>query len=242
MKKRAFLIVFIMMLLLTACVIEKSNIEDSNLLKVKVERVIDGDTIVVKVDGKEEKVRFLLIDTPELNHKDFNGPQPFAVEAKQFLSELIEGKSIELEMGISERDKYGRLLAWVFFEGKSVQELLLKNGYARVAYVYSPNVKYVDEYRVIQEEAQKKAVGIWSIENYATDKGFVLENQNGAPNEKPLLSQPPNDSCHIKGNINSKGEKIYHMPGGRYYEQTKPEVWFCSEEEAQQNGFRKPKQ
>jgi micrococcal nuclease len=188
----------------------------------QVVKVIDGDTIKVSINGNEENIRFLLIDTPETVHP--NKPvQPYGPEASAFVKNLIEGKKVRLELDVSERDKYGRILAYVYTsDGKMINELLLLEGLARVAYVYAPNTKYVDRFYAIQKQAQKQGKGIWSIEDY---------------NKQEQKS----DGCLIKGNINSKGEKIYHLPGGRYYDQTKAEKMFCNEKDAVKAGFRKSK-
>lgn len=213
----------------------------SNLIQAPVVSVVDGDTIKVKIGQNTETVRFLLVDTPETSHPQL-GKQPFGEEAKEFVKELLEGKTVELEKDVSERDKYGRLLMYVYINGKSVQEELLKNGLARVAYVYAPNTKYIDQYYEIQKEAQQKAIGIWSVENYATDKGF---NPDAFEDKHPdkVENKTASDDCDIKGNINSKGEKIYHMPGQQFYDRTeidesKGEKYFCSREEAEAHGFR----
>ncbi|WP_218672176.1 thermonuclease family protein [Marinilactibacillus piezotolerans] len=235
---------------------ESSTIEGAKTYDVI--RVVDGDTIKVNINGKEESVRFLLVDTPETVHPD-KPVQPFGKEASQFVKERLSGKQVQLELDISERDKYGRLLMYVYDEeGNSIQEALLKRGLARVAYIYNPNVKYVDRYQAIQREAQEKAVGIWSIENYVTDSGFVTEAETAENDSQPSDSETseaeeqaeaPAQSTggKIKGNISSSGEKIYHIPGGRYYDQTKidperGEQYFDTEEAAQAAGYRKSKQ
>lgn len=229
-------IFLIVAILITGC---SSGVSTNNFTSVEVIKVTDGDTIKVDLHGQEENVRFLLVDTPEMNEK--GGPQPFAVEAKAFVADLVDGRSVELEIGLSERDKYGRLLAYVYVDSQNIQSLLLERGLARVAYIYPPNTKYVDDYRDIQKKAQQKAVGIWSIENYATDDGFESHSvvNDGKEGKKTSSSREEISSdCKIKGNINSKGEKIYHMPDGQYYEQTHAEQWFCSEKDAQAAGFR----
>lgn len=223
---------------------------DINTIDAKVESVVDGDTIKVYINGQVESVRFLLVDTPETNHPRL-GKQPFGDEAKEFTRKMVEGKTVQLEKDVSERDKYGRLLYYVYVDGKSVQEELLRNGLARVAYVYVPNTKYVDRYYEIQKEAQQKGVGIWSIENYAQEDGFHKEvveednllNLNGSENVNNETTSGFSGDCNIKGNISSSGEKIYHMPGQQYYDRTKidpskGEKYFCSREEAEKAGFR----
>lgn len=211
-----------------------------NTFKAKIVKVIDGDTAKIELpNGQVETVRLLLIDTPETVHptKDV---QPFGPEASQFSKNLMpSGSTVEVELGISERDKYGRLLAYFYVDGKMVNELLLEKGLARVAYVYAPNTKYLDEFEAIQKKAQQKEVGIWSIENYVTSRGFTeTESEHTEKNTATTKS----GSCTkptIKGNINSDGEKIYHIPSGQYYGITKAEKMFCTEKEAQAAGFRK---
>lgn len=218
--------------------LHKTNLPEENpsTISASIVRVVDGDTIKIKLDNsKEETVRLLLVDTPESVHPT-KPIQPFAIEASNFVKKLLPvGKDVEIELGTNERDKYGRLLAYLYADEKMVNQLLLEKGYARVAYVFAPNTKYIDEFRDIQEEAQLNEIGIWSIENYATSTGF--EEKKLTENESPIACTNP----EIKGNINSKGEKIYHVPGGQHYEQTKPEKLFCTEKDALMAGFRKTK-
>ncbi|MFE0560582.1 thermonuclease family protein [Paenibacillus sp. NPDC058910] len=231
--------------------------DDLNLPRVAVELVkaVDGDTISVMFEGKKENVRMLLVDTPETSHPKL-GVQPFGPEAKAFTKDLVEqADQLELEFDIGpNRDKYSRLLAYVYADGKMVQESLLEEGLARVAYIYPPNTRYVDKFDDLQRISRDKALGIWSVENYAQEDGFHPEEQDDANNKNnssvngTAATQAPKENsqkskqgCDIKGNINSKGEKIYHTPESPYYERTKQEQWFCSEAEAVQAGFRAPK-
>ncbi|MEK3966268.1 MULTISPECIES: thermonuclease family protein [Paenibacillus] len=155
----------------------KQNIEPASLMssaetiEVQVISVTDGDTFTVKLqDGTSEKVRLILIDTPETKHPS-KPVQPFGLEASAYTAEILTGKTVKLEYDVSERDKYGRILAYAYVGDKMVNEMLLEKGLARVA-VYQPDVKYVDQFREIQKKAQSAKLGIWSIEDYATDKGY----------------------------------------------------------------------
>lgn len=222
---------------------KKSQLQDiqsekTPIFKAKVVKVIDGDTIDIEYQKKKERVRFILVDTPETKKKG-TPVQPFGMESFKFTSKLLlEGSEVEIELDVQERDTYKRLLGYVYINGISVQEELLKNGLARVA-VFPPNVKHIDKYREIQKNAQEKAIGIWSIENYVTDTKFdhnVINNQNTKEMNEEVVNK---NICTIKGNINSKGEKIYHLPSGQFYNQTIAEQLFCSEEEARKSGFRK---
>ncbi|MED1862965.1 thermonuclease family protein [Fictibacillus nanhaiensis] len=233
LKKKLLVSIISIVFLMSGCSYLTSN--DEQRIPVEVEKVVDGDTIKVRVDGKLETLRFLLVDTPESVHPS-KPIQPFSKEASKHTGKMLEDADVELELGIGERDKYGRLLAYVYADGQSVQESLLKNGLARVAYVFEPNTKYVDHYESIQEQAQKDGVGIWSIENYVQEEGYVSGDVEKTDN------QAKNEECTIKGNISSSGDKIYHLESGRYYKVTKPEIWFCSEKEAMDSGFRKSKQ
>jgi micrococcal nuclease len=180
---------------------QSKAVTGSALISAKVLEVIDGDTIKVSINGKEETVRMLLVDTPETKHPQL-GEQPFGKEASNFTKQLLSGKTVQLEQDVNNGpDKYGRLLYYVYLDGKSVQEQLLEKGLARVAYVYVPNVKYVDKYREIQAKAQQAGVGIWSIENYAQEDGFHSEvvkkngpgpdqKTTGAKSPQPVKSQP----------------------------------------------------
>ncbi|CAN7174885.1 thermonuclease family protein [Paenibacillus sp. LjRoot153] len=156
----------------------KGTANDSAMNKqipAKVVRVVDGDTMKVSfTDGgkvKEETIRLLLVDTPE--SVDPEKPvQPFALDASNYAKTMLTGKDVRLELDVSERDKYGRLLCYLYIGDKMFNELLLENGYARVAYIYPPNVKYVDQFREIQKKAQQKGLNIWSVENYAQEDGY----------------------------------------------------------------------
>ncbi|WP_017729326.1 thermonuclease family protein [Halalkalibacterium ligniniphilum] len=212
-------------------------------VKVELNYPSDGDTINVIYNGEPESVRFLLVDSPETSHPRL-GEQPYGQEAKEFTSQLVmNANTLELEFDIGpKRDRYDRLLAYVYADGKMIQEELLKNGLARVAYIFPPNTRYVDQFNALQEKAQQEGIGIWEVENYAQEDGFypeVIEQANGQEDSSHTEAQE--QGCDIKGNINSRGEKIFHTPDSPWYEQTKQEAWFCTEEEAIEAGFRAPK-
>ncbi|UAC49168.1 thermonuclease family protein [Bacillus aquiflavi] len=211
--------------------------ESHSFMKATVINVVDGDTIDVRFeDGKKERVRLILVDTPETKHPK-KPVQPFGPEASDFTKDTLLHQDIKLELDVEERDRYGRILAYVYVNEKMINEMLLEKGLARVA-VFPPNTKYVDQFRAIQEKAQKEERGIWSLENYVTDKGYETdhsEQQNSPSTQTSNSCQSPT----IKGNINSKGEKIYHVPSGDFYDRTIAEEMFCSEDEAVQAGYRK---
>ncbi|MFZ0579041.1 MAG: thermonuclease family protein [Psychrobacillus psychrotolerans] len=207
----------------------------TNQIAVEVVEVIDGDTIKVKYNEDIEKVRYLLIDTPETNHHTL-GKQPFGEEAKQRNKEILKSGNVTIEFDVGNRlDDYGRMLAYVYVDGESVQETLLEEGLARIAYIFPPNTRYLDKFEEASKVAKERSIGIWETDNYVTNRGFnneVLTNNNAE-------EKSTNEQCNIKGNINRQGKKIYHIHSGKYYEQTNPEEWFCTEQDAIQAGFKK---
>lgn len=220
--------------------ISQSHIEGIDAV---VTNVVDGDTIDVRLDdGREERVRLLLVDTPETKHPRL-GKQPFGQEASDYTKEHLNGENILLEMDVSERDRYGRLLAYIWLGEENFNKTLVEKGLARVA-IFPPDIKHLDEFEESQDQAREKGLGIWSIEDYVHDKGYRQEQRQEMKEKTPVDAAKGNkrsEDCAIKGNINSKKEKIYHMPGSRHYEMTKPEEMFCTKEEAEQAGFRAPK-
>ncbi|WP_243385420.1 thermonuclease family protein [Bacillus kexueae] len=213
---------------------ETPQYEQSGRLEAEVIDVVDGDTMKLIVDGNEETVRLLLVDTPETVHPT-KPVQPFGPEASEYAKEMLMNKEVEIELDVNERDKYGRLLVYLYINGQMFNEILLENGLARVAYIYPPNTKYVDRFRDVEKKAKQKGIGIWSIENYVLeDRGFNEDIEHESTSE-----HTSDAACTIKGNISSSGEKIYHPPSSPWYEQTKEEALFCSEDEAIEAGFRK---
>ena len=100
---------------------------------------------------------------------------------------------LTIEFDIGERiDKYGRLLAYVYVDGKSVQKSLLAEGLARVAYVYPPNTRHLTPFEEVQAIAKEKGLGIWSIENYATESGF--KSKPAASGSTPTPSKSSTNS------------------------------------------------
>jgi micrococcal nuclease len=129
-------------------------------------RIVDGDTIRVLVDGVEEPVRYIGIDTPEPNATSVATPEPFAQAATDANARLLAaGGSLRLERDVSDRDRYGRLLrhAWVEDDGRwtLVGLALLAEGFAQVT-TYPPDVKYVDPFLAAQRSAREAGRGLWA--------------------------------------------------------------------------------
>lgn len=198
-----------------------------------VKRVVDGDTIEL-TDGR--KLRYIGIDTPEtVDPRQAVGC--FGREASGENRRLVDGKTVRLEKDISDTDRYGRLLRYVYIDGQMVNDVLVRNGFAYSS-SYPPDVKYQEQFILAQREAQEDKRGLW---------GACADNTTNRPGvPSPEQSPQVNPSCVIKGNISSKEERIYHMPGCGSYDKTvidesMGERWFCTEEEALKAGWRKAK-
>ena len=125
--------------------------------KAKVQRAIDEDTILLE---NGEKVRYIGIDTPETK-PPVKGVEYFGKEAYEANKKLVEGKTVRLEFDVQQRDRYGRLLAYVYLEdGTFVNAWLVENGYAQVS-TYPPNVKYQELFLELQRKAREQNKGLW---------------------------------------------------------------------------------
>ncbi|QQS21393.1 MAG: thermonuclease family protein [Candidatus Moraniibacteriota bacterium] len=124
---------------------------------VQVERVVDGDTVKLS-NGKT--LRYIGIDTPETVDPR-RGAQCFGKEASKRNIELVSGKSVRLEKDVSETDKYGRLLRYVYVGDTFVNEVLVRDGFARAS-AYPPDVAHQDLFREAEREAREARRGLWA--------------------------------------------------------------------------------
>ena len=122
-------------------------------------RAIDGDTIIVDIAGVKERVRLIGVDTPETKHPR-KPVQHFGKEAYNFTWRMAEGKKVRLEFDQNQRDKYKRLLAYVYLEdGTFLNAEIVKQGYGH-AYTKFP-FKYMHEFRQYEREARMRKRGLW---------------------------------------------------------------------------------
>src|SRR5262245_1080343 len=124
-----------------------------------VVRVVDGDTIHVRVDNRIETVRYIGVDTPEVRHPT-RGAEPGGQEASAVNRELVGGKRVRLELDVRPRDRNGRLLAYVWVVGVIVNAELVRRGYAQVMTV-PPNVRYQQLFLDLQRAARQSGRGLW---------------------------------------------------------------------------------
>lgn len=238
--------------------------------------VVDGDTIKINYQGQTTSVRLIGVNTPETidPRKDV---ECYGEEASNYLKDLLTGKTVTIAADASQadRDKYNRLLRYVYLDGQDVNYQIIANGYG---YEYTYNVPYEKQasYKAAQSAAEAAGKGLWAAgicektapQYPASSSGASSSNASNSNTSSSHTSNSSasnagshtssngnsnissttagNSNCNIKGNINSKGEKIYHVPGGAYYHKTqidasRGERWFCSEAEAQAAGWRRSK-
>lgn len=201
------------------------------LTEATVTRIVDGDTIAVSIAGQSYKLRYIGIDTPET--VDPRRPVGcFGKEASERNRQLVGGKTVGLEKDVSETDSFGRLLRYVWLDGRMVNATLVEEGYAQAS-TYPPDVKYSDLFASLQTQAREAGRGLW---------GAACSSP--APAAAGTCEYSGTSQPVIKGNISlSSGEKIYHAPGGYYYadtliDESAGERWFCTEAEAVAAGWR----
>ncbi|CDR29395.1 thermonuclease family protein [Staphylococcus schweitzeri] len=129
-------------------------------------KAIDGDTVKLMYKGKPMTFRLLLIDTPETKHPK-KGVEKYGPEASAFTKKMVENaKKIEVEFDKGQKtDKYGRGLAYIYADGKMVNQALIRQGLAKVAYVYKPNNTHEQLLRKSEAQAKKEHLNIWSEGN-----------------------------------------------------------------------------
>ncbi len=199
--------------------------------------VVDGDTIDVLIRGRELRVRYIGIDTPET--VDPKRPvECFGREASERNRELVESMTVGLERDVSETDQFGRLLRHVWANGEMVNAALVEEGYASAS-TFPPDVRYAALFAALETQARAHNRGLWGP---ACATPEAPPPATGTECDYSSASEPV-----IKGNISlNTGEKIYHVPGGEFYDQTviseaKGERWFCTEAGAIATGWRKSK-
>jgi micrococcal nuclease len=128
-------------------------------VKARVVRVVDGDTVVASVDGHDEYVRYIGVDTPETVKPD-TPVQCFGPKASDENHRLVEGRTVKLVFDAEQRDDYGRLLAYVYEGSRFVNAELVRSGYARTLAI-SPNTSHAAEFDRLATRAARAGRGLW---------------------------------------------------------------------------------
>jgi micrococcal nuclease len=128
----------------------------------RVVRVVDGDTIVVRLDGRDERVRYIGVDTPE-SKRPGTPVQCFARAATRENERLVEGERVRLVRDRQERDRFGRLLAYVYRarDGLFVNAELVRGGFARTLTI-PPDVRFARRFAALDAEARRAGRGLWN--------------------------------------------------------------------------------
>jgi len=126
---------------------------------VLVTRVVDGDTVEVRLEGAEEDVRYIGVDTPETVKPD-EPVQCFGPQASAFNHRLVEGRRVRLVFGEERRDVYGRLLAYVYLGKRFVNAELLRRGLARTLTI-PPNDRFAEGFKRLEIAAARAGRGLW---------------------------------------------------------------------------------
>jgi micrococcal nuclease len=131
-------------------------------LEGPVERVVDGDTIRVLLAGRSERVRYIGVDTPE-SRKPGTPVQCFAKRAAEENRRLVGGERVRLVLDVEERDRFGRLLAYVYRarDDRFVNAALVREGFARTLTI-PPNVRFAGRFAALATQARRAGRGLWS--------------------------------------------------------------------------------
>ena len=196
-------------------------------------RIMDADTI--ELHG--EKIRFSGIDAPEMNQLCRNAENQeynCGLTGSRALEDVItQSNGSQVTCSETGKDFFDRILAECFIGHININSWLVSNGWA-LAYR-----KYSSAYVAEEQSAQESSKGLWQGEFV---KPWDWRRGNRLSSTKKIATQ----GCKIKGNISNSGEKIFHVSGSSGYKQTKislnkGERWFCSEEDAIRQGWRKSK-
>jgi micrococcal nuclease len=154
---------------------EPANEEEKSLLQQNepvagrfypIKKFVDGDTFWIDDSTATGiKVRLIGMDTPESRNTRNKQKHPMGKEVADYVEQMLTGQRVRLELDVQHRDRYGRLLAYVFLEdGTHLNAHLLEKGYALLMTV-PPNVKYADEFYALQVKAREAKLGLWNGED-----------------------------------------------------------------------------
>ena len=129
-------------------------------LEGAVVRIVDGDTIHVRLGDRVEKVRYIGVNTPEVHHPR-KGEEPGGRAAAAVNRDLVNGRRVRLELDAQSRDRFGRLLAYVWVDDTMINAELVRRGFAQVMTI-PPNVRHQSLFLKLQREAREAGRGLWA--------------------------------------------------------------------------------
>jgi len=221
-------------------------------LSGKVLKVLDGDTFLIQVQGREEHVRLREIDAPEITHQKKMGQEPWGKRARYFAQSLVRGKAVRLEVEEADtRDKYQRLLAYIFVKQIFVNREMVLSGNA-FFYPGPFRGKYADELQSAEETAREKGHGVWDKRSGLKERPQEFRRRTQRDESlfsklwstvggKEKRSPPPEYPVPPDKFVGNKRSMVYHPPGSPGASRVNPKnrVLFDSPEEAERAGFRR---
>ena len=153
MRRARLALVLVVLLLALAAPAPATTLEGA------VVRVVDGDTIHVRIGDRVETVRYIGVNTPEVHHPR-RGEEPGGRQATEVNRQLVAGKQVRLELDVRARDRSGRLLAYVWIGDLMINAELVRLGYAQVMTI-PPNVRHQDLFVKLQRDAREARRGLW---------------------------------------------------------------------------------
>ncbi len=204
--------------------------DPARLLRTTCVRVIDGDTIEI---ASGEKVRYIGIDAPEMNAED-ETRRHLAQVAKRVNRGMVEGRELVIELGVEERDRYGRLLGYIYSGNVFVNAALVAGGYAQAA-TYPPNVKHAELFVTLATQAWEANRGLWAAEpERAQEEQQRQRRRETAAPEPERERKPPPATGDVGVYITNTGD-CYHRGSCSSLRKSKTLISLA---EAKRRGYR----
>ena len=200
--------------------------------------IVDGNTIRVNLGDRVETVRYIGINAKQTQAP--KGPNQSGGDIIDVNRQLVARQQVRLELDAQERDREGRLLAYVFVADRMVNAELVRRGSAETMTI-QPNVRYRDLFVTLEQEARDDRRGLWANQSEPTTPTSVAEVSPGAK-ERAVVAPESAWACPaaqpIKGNVNafSSPRCIYHVPDSELYSATKPDRCYATVDDARSDG------
>jgi micrococcal nuclease len=160
-KRAAAIMLAVAALSATGCRSEtqSDSADGAHVSVVPVTGIADGDTIHVLLNGRRERLRLIGLDAPEIAHPDI-AAECYGTTSARFTQRSLEGRHVRLEFDVERRDRFGRLLAYVFHRGELFNTTLVADGFA-IEHSYPPNLAHQEEFQRAEMDARRHLLGLW---------------------------------------------------------------------------------
>jgi micrococcal nuclease len=202
--------------------------------------IVDGNTIRVNLGDRVETVRYIGINAKQTMQAP-KSPSQSGGDITDVNRQLVARQQVRLELDAQERDREGRLLAYVFVADGMVNAELVRRGSAEVMTI-QPNVRYRDLFITLEQEARDDRRGLWANQSGPTTPTSVAQVNTPGPKERPGVPPESAWACPaahpVKGNVNtfSSPRCIYHVPENELYGATKPDRCYATVDDARSDG------